>query len=608
LALSFSTLRSLGDELFWIEGRPELGGRRVVVRQRPGEAAAVVSPDGLSLSSRVHEYGGGELAVADDDGPLIVGVRADQAIVRFRPLASAEDVLIEAAPGVARGDVSVSAGVLSYIEEAHAEDKVHRSVRALRLSDRRASELTAGRDFYAGARLSPDGTRFVVACWDHPNMPWEASEVWTAGVDAELRCSALVRVDGGLRSAASHPIFTADGSIVVLAERDGWTRPVRHRDGLSTELGVDGVEYGGPIWSLGEEFLAEVAGRLFAVEQRGASARVVELVADGSSDLGVEGTARVTLAACAGELGWMGSTPLELGAVGRVPMDGSARSAIRLGPPSPLGADQVLSAVAFEAVGSDGRVIHGVLYQPKNGSIQGPPEEPPPVVVTCHGGPTAQASVRFEPLVALLTSRGYCVVAANYAGSTGFGAAYRRRLEGSWGVADVADCVELVSWLAARGVVDASRAAIRGGSSGGMTALLAATSGAFAGTVSWYGVADLRTLAATTHDFEAHYFDSLVGPLPEAADLYVERSPIHRAPDMLGAVLLLQGLDDPVVPPAQSEAMAAALEVAGRDVTLIEFPGESHGFRRLETLVAAYEAEIAFYERILCHERHGVAL
>ena len=242
----------------------------------------------------------------------------------------------------------------------------------------------------------------------------------------------------------------------------------------------------------------------------------------------------------------------------------------------------------------DGREVHGLLYPPRGGG-----DRPPPVVVFCHGGPTGQALGGLNPLIEALTSRGMSVLAANYAGSTGFGASYRHRLDGRWGLADVDDCVALLSGLAERGLVDADRAAIRGTSAGGFTALLGLATGAFRGAVSWYGVADLVTLAQSTHDFEAHYLDRLVGPLPEAIAVYEQRSPVNRAGEMAGAALLLQGLDDPVVPPDQAAAMASALEANGHEVELIEFPGESHGFRRLETLVAAFGAEVSFYERHL---------
>ncbi|MGH9087805.1 MAG: S9 family peptidase, partial [Acidimicrobiales bacterium] len=207
----------------------------------------------------------------------------------------------------------------------------------------------------------------------------------------------------------------------------------------------------------------------------------------------------------------------------------------------------------------------------------------------------------FDPVVQLLTTRGFAVAAVDYAGSTGYGRDYRRALGGRWGEADVDDCVDAARSLAAEGRVDGRRMAIRGSSAGGLTALGALVrSDAFAGAVAWYGVTDLLALAAATHDFEAHYTEWLVGPLPAAADEYRRRSPSHRTADVRGAVLLLQGLDDPVVPPAQATAMAEALQAQGLPCELVTFPGESHGFRRAETVERSLRAELDFYVDRLC--------
>ncbi len=584
-----------------------------MLSQVKGHAPEVISPVGLSLASRVHEYGGGEFALRGDQDVQIVGVRSDQALVAFSPGDRGVSVLLDAGERLARGDLRCSGDVVTFIEEADLGGEVARSIRALRLGTRECTVLAQGRSFYAGARLSKDRRRLLYVCWDHPHMSWEAAEVWVAELDDDLIAHRHTLVDGGLGRAATHPIFLDDGSIALLAEVDGWARPVVHRvDGGREVRGAEGLEHGGPIWGLGEDLLVEADGRLFAVASSGGIGGVVEIKGHESVALDLPGTSRITLAALDSAsdaaLGWLGATPTALGAVGRLSLRGVASETFPLGAKSSLAPSQISLGEPLEAEGSDGRSLFGLLYRPRNDELVGPVGELPPVVVLCHGGPTGQASARFDPLIQLLTTRGFCVVAPNYAGSTGYGAAYRRRLEGEWGVADVADCVELVAWLGREGLVDADRAAIRGSSAGGFTALLAATTGAFVATVSWYGVADLATMVATTHDFEAHYVDALVGPLPQAASLYASRSPVTRASEITGAVLLLQGLEDRVVPPAQAEAMAEALRQAGQEVTLLTFEGEGHGFRRLDTLISAYRAELGFYERHLCRDPSDAAL
>jgi dipeptidyl aminopeptidase/acylaminoacyl peptidase len=216
----------------------------------------------------------------------------------------------------------------------------------------------------------------------------------------------------------------------------------------------------------------------------------------------------------------------------------------------------------------------------------------------CHSGPTGSVGAGFDVVVQYFTTRGFALAAVDYAGSTGYGRDYRRALWGQWGVLDSEDCADAARFLAAVGQVDGRRMAVRGSSSGGLTALNALADGeTFVAAASWYGVSDLCALAASTHDFEAHYLDRLVGPLPAAQETYEARSPTHRAGEISGAVLLLQGLSDAVVPPAQTERLGAALLAEGRHCTVRYFEGEGHGFRRAETLEACLEEELAFYRR-----------
>jgi dipeptidyl aminopeptidase/acylaminoacyl peptidase len=279
--------------------------------------------------------------------------------------------------------------------------------------------------------------------------------------------------------------------------------------------------------------------------------------------------------------------------------DGGARP---LRPPAgvALGAADVAVGEPFTLTGRSGRPVHGTLFRPTLGGTRGPEERPPPLVTWCHGGPTSSCQAGLDLTLQFFTTRGFAVACVDYAGSSGYGRAYRCALWGEWGVADSEDCLDAALYLAQRGDIDAERMAIRGSSAGGMTALNALASGeGFAACASWYGVTDLLGLVATTHDFEAHYTDRLIGPLPEAHGRYAERSPVHRAAAMHGSVLLLQGTEDPVVPPAQAEGMRDALAAAGTGCDLRFFEGEGHGFRRADTLTACLQAELAFYLRQL---------
>jgi dipeptidyl aminopeptidase/acylaminoacyl peptidase len=251
----------------------------------------------------------------------------------------------------------------------------------------------------------------------------------------------------------------------------------------------------------------------------------------------------------------------------------------------------------FTLTGRSGRPVYGTLYRPAGGGDSGHAEGgPPPLITWCHSGPTSAGQPGLDLTLQFFTTRGFAVACVDYAGSSGYGRAYRNALWGQWGVADAEDCLDAARHLAERGDIDAGRMAVRGGSAGGMTALNALAAGeGFGACTASYAVTDLLRLAATTHDFEAHYTDRLIGPLPEAQELFVERSPLSRAAAMTGAVLLLQGTDDAVVPPAQAERMRDALVAAGTPCDLHFFEGEGHGFRRADTLTACLEAELSFY-------------
>jgi dipeptidyl aminopeptidase/acylaminoacyl peptidase len=267
---------------------------------------------------------------------------------------------------------------------------------------------------------------------------------------------------------------------------------------------------------------------------------------------------------------------------------------------SPLGPSDIAVGEPFAFDGRTGRRVHGLFYRPTLEGVAGPPQGRPPLLVLCHSGPTGSVGAGFDVVVQYFTSRGFALAAVDYAGSTGYGRAYRCSLWGRWGVVDAEDCVDAARHLATRGEVDTARMAARGSSSGALTALNALAAGTtFAAATSWYGVTDLIGLAASTHDFEAHYLDRLVGTLPGSLPTYLARSPVERAGEMTGAVLLFQGLSDPVVPPAQAERLRDALLAAGRHCTVHFFEGESHGFRRAETLRACLNEELEFYQREL---------
>jgi dipeptidyl aminopeptidase/acylaminoacyl peptidase len=247
----------------------------------------------------------------------------------------------------------------------------------------------------------------------------------------------------------------------------------------------------------------------------------------------------------------------------------------------------------------NGLTAHAFYYAPRNAEYAAPEGERPPVLVNSHGGPTWMASSVLNLAIQYWTSRGFAVLDVNYGGSTGYGRAYRQRLNGQWGIMDVDDCVNAALYLVKRGLADENRLIIRGGSAGGFTTLAALTfRDVFKAGASYYGISDLEVLEQDTHKFESRYSSSLIGPYPERRDLYYERSPIHFTDRLSCPMILLQGLEDKVVPPNQAEMMFDAVKKKGLPVAYIPFEGEQHGFRKAENMKRTLEIELYFYSRV----------
>jgi dipeptidyl aminopeptidase/acylaminoacyl peptidase len=634
--VSLSELCSDGDAVYWLESRPAEGGRTVVVRA-DGRGMTDHSLAGVSIRSRVNEYGGGALCLVPGraagafayvdqsdqrvwfcDGPASSAMAGRQTATPLSGEPPAGQVL-------RHGGLSATADgewVLAVREVEHeGSTRPVRSVVALstRTVTPCESTLLDGHDFFGAPRPHPAGDRLAVVAWDHPDMPWDASTVLLVPLGL-VACAAHAhevlhavgpaqRVAGGPDESVGQPGWDRDGSLRFVSDRLGWWQPYVHpgRLGSAEEprlLTAMEAEFHGPDWVLGQQTMAETSdGALVARLTAAGSDALVRL--DPHSD--AEPTPLpeqpcVSIAALCAHgrgLALIGSTPAAPSTVWLWDPVGAARP-LRPHASVALRSGDVAAGEPFTVTGRTGRSVHGTLFRPTLRGQHGPAGSVPPLLTWCHGGPTSSCQAGLDLTLQFFTTRGFAVACVDYAGSSGYGRAYRCALWGQWGVADSEDCLDAARDLAARGLVDAERMAVRGGSAGGMTALNALAAGeGFGACVSWYGVTDLLGLVATTHDFEAHYTDRLIGPLPGARGLYDERSPVHRAGSMGGSVLLLQGTEDPVVPPAQAESMRDALAAAGARCDLEFFEGEGHGFRRADTLTACLKAELAFYIREL---------
>jgi dipeptidyl aminopeptidase/acylaminoacyl peptidase len=607
-SLRFDHLVLDGDDLYWVEGRASEGGRGVVVRRTPDGRTTDVTPAGFNVRTRVHEYGGAAYTV--DGGVVYFSNFADQRLYKQSGAAPPEPLT---ADGYYYADCRVDRvrQRLLCVREDHTRpgsEPVNTIVAVpLAAADGRARSrdvvLASGADFYSDPTLNGEGSRLAWIQWRHPNMPWDGTELWTAGVARDGTLVKPMQVAGGDDESIFQPEWSPDGQLYFVSDRTGWWNLYRIASFASSPVPVEALhpmpaEFGKPQWTFSQASYAFLtAKRLVVTYCEGGRWKMGLLETDPRKfealDLRLEPTEGVR--ANAREVFFIGGSPTEAPAVARMSIAAAEAEILRSSTQDRIDPAWISTAepITFD---SNGASVHAFLYAAKNPAHRAPDNEKPPLLVLSHGGPTAAALDVLDPRIQFWTSRGFAVLDVNYGGSSGYGRAYRDRLKGRWGLVDVADSVNGAKHLVTTGKVDGNRLAIRGGSAGGYTALAALTfHQTFKAGASYYGISDIEVLAQDTHKFESRYLDSLIGPYPAARETYRERSPIHFTDRLSCALILFQGLEDKVVPPNQSEMMADAVRKKGLPVAYVAFEGEQHGFRKAENIVRSLEAELYFY-------------
>ena len=620
-AVGLADVRVDGADVIWAEGRPAEGGRTQLVRRRADGTRTDLLPEGQSARTAVHEYGGGGWWARD--GVVWFAAWNDQRLYRLEVEAGSATA-ITPSPQTPRGDryadgdVSPDGRWIACVREHHppgargAVDVRNELVRLAAYEESLPEVLVTGPDFVAGPRWSPAGDRLCWIEWDHPHMPWDATRL----VVRDLTHGEDTVVAGGAAEACHGASWQPDGSLVFISDLTGWWNLYRYSpaDGTVTTLVKIAADIGEPPWVLGKSRYATLPdGRIvFARWRDGIDGLAVRLPDGTVSDLDLEFSAVSCVRAAGGSsVVLIAGTPAAESSISRV-MLGDAdevSSRVTLCPArdlADLGVDaEYVSApepLAFPSEG--GRTAYGLFYAPANPTCAAPGSDLPPLLVFIHGGPTSTAHPSLRLELQYWTTRGFAVIDVNYAGSSGYGRAYRDALRGQWGVADVEDCVAAARWLGEQGRVDPARLCIRGGSAGGYTTLaaLARTDTPFAAGADHYGLADLEVIARETHKFESRYLDSLIAPYPEGRDVYRQRSPIHHVYAFARPLIVIQGLEDEVVPPNQSEMIVDALRAKGVPVAYLPFEGEQHGLRRADNIRRALDAELSFYAQVLGFE------
>ncbi len=603
-----------GDDVYWVEMRPSEGGRMVIVRRAADGSTAGVTPAPFSARTRVHEYGGGAFLV--NEGVVFFSNFSDQRMYRQDPGSEPRAITPDAPLRYADGIFDGQRGRIVCVREDHSGDG--EPVNAIVVVDAEGEEpqkvLFSGSDFCAAPRLSPGGTRLAWLAWDHPNMPWDGTRLLVADVNDDGSLEEPRVVAGGPATGSGGnesvllPLWSPQDELHFVSDRNGWWNLYRWRNGVVQPVLEMEAEFAGPQWVFDPAaygFLGD--GRIACryVEQGMWNIGLIDPESGQLTrlDMPYSEMGRGELRASGNRVVFSAGAPDRAMAVLSLDVASGAVETLQQAhdlevAPAYLSAPE---AVEFETTG--GNTAHAFYYPPRNPDFVAPEGEKPPLLVKSHGGPTAAAQTALDLGIQFWTSRGFGVVDVNYGGSTGYGTEYRRRLNGTWGITDVEDCVNAARFLAERGDADPERLAIDGASAGGYTTLAALTfHDVFRAGASLYGVSDLEALAKETHKFESRYLDSLVGPYPERQDLYVERSPINHTHLLSCPLLLLQGLEDEIVPPNQAEMMFEAVKAKGLPTAYIPFEGEQHGFRRSENIERALEAELYFYSRVFGFE------
>jgi dipeptidyl aminopeptidase/acylaminoacyl peptidase len=604
-AIGFGQVAVDADTVYWSESRPHEGGRSVIVSRSADGTVSDLTPTPFNARTRVHEYGGGAFVVGD--GRVVFSNFADQRLYRLDPGGEPRPITADGPWRYADAVVDGGRDRLICVREDHGDGTAEpvNEIVAVGLDgrDEGGRVLVSGADFYASPRLSPDGRQLAWLAWNHPNMPWDGCELWLAemgndGALGDARCIA-----GGVDESIFQPEWSPDGVLHFVSDRSGWWNLCRWQDGAAEALCPMEAEFGKPQWAFGmSTYNFETATRLVCAYTREGRWHLARLDRSSGKLEPRDAPAYSSLDGVRvgdGKAYFVAATPSEPAALIELDLETGESTVLHRSAEVAVDAGYLSTPEAVEFPTDGGLTAHAYYYPPCNRDFAAPEGEKPPLLVKSHGGPTGATADGLRLAVQYWTSRGFAVLDVNYGGSTGYGRAYRARLDGQWGVVDLDDCVNGARFLVARGDVDPERLAISGGSAGGYTTLCAlAFRDTFKAGASHYGIGDLEALARDTHKFESRYLDQMIGPYPARADLYRERSPIYHTEGLSCPVIFFQGLDDKVVPPAQAEAMVAALREKGLPVAYVPFEGEQHGFRQAANIRRALDGEFCFYGRI----------
>ncbi len=609
-AIRLSATKIVGGNIYWLEGRPAEGGRNVLVCRHENGEIVEVTPANFNVRTRAHEYGGGAFVVGSD--AIYFCNDADQRIYRQKPTTAPFAITPSEKRRYADLILDERNDALIAICEDHevAGKEAKTTLVQIDLGAGAMIRLAGGDDFYSSPRLSPDGRHLAWLSWRHPDMPWDSTMLWSASRSADGQLENITQVAGGKGESIFQPEWSPSGELFFVSDRSGWWNIYRASDDEIVAVCPMAAEFGLPQWVFGLSTYAFVDATHIVSSAciRGVwSLGTIDLTESKFVPIDTPFTDIGFVVAQGTKVAFCAAGTKDVDAVIEMNVRTQTRRIIRRASAMNIEAQYFSIPETIEFQTSNNQTAFAYFYSPRNPDFQAPQSERPPLIVISHGGPTSATSNSLKLGIQYWTSRGFAVLDVNYGGSSSFGRDYRRRLNGNWGIVDIDDCVNGAQYLVDQGRVDGDRLVIRGNSAGGYTTLCALTfRDCFKAGASYYGVSDLTALAEDTHKFESRYLDRLIGPYPQAKNIYLERSPINFVERLNAPAIFLQGLEDKVVPPNQAEVMVEVLKKKGLPVAYVAFPGEQHGFRRSETLKRALDSELFFYAKVFRFELPNV--
>ncbi len=608
-SIGISSIVLDGTDIYWLESRPQEAGRSVIVRRTADGRMTDITPPEYNVRSRVHEYGGAAYTVVEQqvyfsnnsDNCVYTQNLAGETPHEVRQLTH------DSKKRYADFVVDTHQERLICVQEEHdsADFEALNTIVSISLTNftklKDHHVLVGGCDFYASPRLSQDGTKLAWLSWNHPNLPWDGTNLQVATIHNGY-LSAPTLVAGGAHETIFQPQWFSDDTLYFVSDRTGWGNLYRWTQGKVEPIFPMDAEFGLPQWVFGMSTYSFIGKHriVCSYSETGVShLALINTLTQHLTPLQTPYTDISGIRAQGNVVVCCGASAIEPNQVISIDLITEARLVLKRSNQLNLDLGYLSIPQSIEFPTTDGSTAHAFYYPPTNKDYSANPTEKPPLLVKSHGGPTAATSTQLSLKTQYWTSRGFGVVDVNYGGSTGYGKAYQQRLDGKWGIVDVDDCTNAALYLVEADLVDRDRLVISGGSAGGYTTLCALTfRDVFKAGASYYGVSDLEALAKDTHKFESRYLERLVAPYPAGANVYQARSPINFTDRLACPVIFFQGLEDKVVPPNQAEMMVDALTEKGIPVAYVSFPDEQHGFRQAATIKLALTSEFSFYAHL----------